>query len=203
MSNRKKRKCIIHYSGLGEYSEIKTVNEQNEKRILEAKSKREELKGENHHKSQCDSIPEVITKDHGVHITPCYKKFTLILSNSPYDPVPETVRRFSKRTINLDPAWLYPKICGICDKVTAKYQKKKVPLTKIATQNAANNLKECAKTKDLELYSAIEAEDIVAREFQYHKHCLRNFTRKRKSEEPKTMEEPVSYVLSLQSHSCL
>ena len=60
MSNRKKRKCIIHYSGLSDYSEIKTVNEQNEKRILKAKSKREELKGKNHHKSLCESIPEVI-----------------------------------------------------------------------------------------------------------------------------------------------
>ena len=100
-------------------SEIKTVNELNEKPIVKAKLKREEWKGKNHHKSQCDSIPEVITVDHGLHMTPCYRKFTLILSNSLYDQVPETVRRFSKKTINLDPAWLYPKICVICDKVTA------------------------------------------------------------------------------------
>ena len=178
---------------MSNYSEIKSVNEQNEKCILEAKQKREELKGENHHKVQCDSIPKVITEeDHGIHITPCYKRFTLILSNRPCDPVPETVTRFSKRT---SPAWLYPEICGICNKVTVKYQGKKVPLKKIATPNGANNLKETAKSKDLELYAAIEAEDIVAREFQYHEHCFRNFTRKRKSEEPETIEETVTHFV--------
>ena len=195
MSNKKKIKCIVHYKGLNEYSELKPVSDQHAKRIMDAKLKREELKGDNHHKPQCDSIPAEITANHVIHSKPCYKKFTQILkSKVAAIDEPETVRRFSKRTANLDPAWLYPRICGICDKVVVKYKGKNVPPSKIATTMAANTFKEAAKAKDFELYAAIASENIVSREFQFHRHCYRNFTRKRKSagsEEIEQQEENV------------
>ena len=97
---------------------------------------------------------------------PLLQEIYFDIIEQPIWPIARDSKEVLQKTINLDPAWLYPKICGICDKVTAKYKENKVRLTKIVTQNAANNLKEYAKNKDLELYSAIEAEDIIAREFQ-------------------------------------
>ena len=72
--------CIIHYEKYNKYSGIKAINDVNEQRIRNAKIERETLGGCNHHKTQCDMVPEIINHDvHGIHIEPCYKKLTLIL----------------------------------------------------------------------------------------------------------------------------
>ena len=77
-----KRQCIVHYADFVPYSELKGVHEENEASIRAAKAKRQTLKGRNHHEEQCllvhDDIHDVT---HGVHVTPCYKKFTLILTS--------------------------------------------------------------------------------------------------------------------------
>ena len=77
-----KLKCIIHYPiKEGKYSKIKTISEINEEKIYAAKKHREELGGQNYHEEQCCSIPnEIDQESHGIHLEPCYKKFTLILS---------------------------------------------------------------------------------------------------------------------------
>ena len=49
----KKKQRIVHYAGLGPYSELKDVNEEKEARIRAAKAKRQTLKGRNHHEEQC------------------------------------------------------------------------------------------------------------------------------------------------------
>ena len=73
--------CIVHYENKEPYSKLKDVNELNESRIREAKEKGEQLSGETFHDKQCLSVPDAINnKIHGVHIDPCYKRFTLILS---------------------------------------------------------------------------------------------------------------------------
>ena len=74
MSKVKKKTCIVHYHGLNSYFEIKSVSSANENRIRAAEVKRQELNGENYHKMQCGSIPETINDDHGIQMTPCYKK---------------------------------------------------------------------------------------------------------------------------------
>ena len=61
-----------------------------------------------------------------------------------------------------------------------KYQGKKVAPKTIATNEASDTIKEAAKTKDLELYAEIKDLDLIAKEFKYHEHCRKNFTRKRK-----------------------
>ena len=77
----KKKHCIVHYAGLGPYSELKDVNEEKEARIRAAKAKRQTLKGRNHHEEQCLLIPDNIQDaTHAVHMTPCCKKFKLILA---------------------------------------------------------------------------------------------------------------------------
>ena len=76
---------------------MKDVNELNESRIREAKEKGEKLSGENFHEKQCLSVADAINnKIHGVHIDPCYKRFTLILSKKEDQSI--TTTRSSKRT---------------------------------------------------------------------------------------------------------
>ena len=41
----KKKQCIVHYAGLGPYSELKDVNEEKEARIRAGKAKQQTLKG--------------------------------------------------------------------------------------------------------------------------------------------------------------
>ena len=54
----KKKQYIVHYAGLGPYSELKDVNEEKEERA--AKAKRQTLKDRNHHEEQCLLAPDNI-----------------------------------------------------------------------------------------------------------------------------------------------
>ena len=74
--------CIIHYPSKNTtYSKLKEVTEGAWEKIQNAKAIREEKGGDNHHKQQCDLVPDHIDPAlHGIHLTPCYKKFTLIIS---------------------------------------------------------------------------------------------------------------------------
>ena len=76
--------CVVHYSLKDvEYSNVTRLSENEHGRFLEAKAIRQELEGENEHKHQCDSIPAVINPcRHGIHLEPCYKKFTLIITSN-------------------------------------------------------------------------------------------------------------------------
>ena len=93
--------CIVHYNARdAKYSKIKPVSSIDKTKINAAKSLRESLGGVYHHKEQCDLIPETINETkHRIHPEPCYKKFTIILSQkdvpnlSPLPPPPP------KRTI--------------------------------------------------------------------------------------------------------
>ena len=70
---------IVHYKGFdsSKYSKIKYISAGNRERIQKAKSLREIAGGNNYHEEQCNQIPEEINEDkHGIHLTPCYKKFT-------------------------------------------------------------------------------------------------------------------------------
>ena len=64
----------MYYERFDFYSNMKEINENNEQIVREAKQVRAQLGGENLHQKQCKGI-------HGIHMTPCYKKFTLILSS--------------------------------------------------------------------------------------------------------------------------
>ena len=82
--NRKKDSQLdynIHYEGFDVYSNIKEISENNEQRIQAPKLAREQLGGVNFHQKQCKGIPDTIDRNHGIHMTPCYKKCTSILSS--------------------------------------------------------------------------------------------------------------------------
>ena len=90
------RNCIIHYDGHEEYSKNKDLSAINEERIRKAKTIRETFNDENYHKKQCDTIPATINHEVcGMHMTPCYKKFTLIISR--IKPQETSTRHLSKR----------------------------------------------------------------------------------------------------------
>ena len=109
--NEEKRVCIIHYDGREKYSNMKDISENNIERIRYAKDLRERVKGENHHVEQCNMIPDAIDMNiHGIHITPCYNKFTLILSQKK-EISTEHERRVSKR-LSLDSSLLHLKLPG-------------------------------------------------------------------------------------------
>ena len=57
--------CIVHYHNQQKYSSIKGLTEENKKQILEAKTLREEVKGENQLELQCSGILEIFTDSHG------------------------------------------------------------------------------------------------------------------------------------------
>ena len=111
----KKKHCIVHYAGLGPYSELKDVNEEKEARIRAAKAKRQTLKGRNHHEEQCLLVPDTIQDAiHIVHVTRCYKKCTLILTGKSSGH--QNNLWFSKRSSDGNSTWVYPEVCRFCNK---------------------------------------------------------------------------------------
>ena len=88
--------CIIHYKSLGYYSELKHVTTNTEIGLRKAKAIRERIKGENYHEEQCNRIPLTIDNSkHKLHME-CYKRFTLINSNSKYNKVQTNEARESR-----------------------------------------------------------------------------------------------------------
>ena len=158
--------CIIHYNGHEEYSSIKPISNLNELRIREAKALRETAGGEtaggeNFHEAQCNTIPDIINNTHGIHLTPCYKKFTLFISKSNQDTNKKP--RLSTRTINPSQLTVYPKECNICGKYRFKHNTAHIFPQSITTLNACENIKAAAKRKNLNLYAEINDLDLIAK----------------------------------------
>ena len=160
----KKKQCIVHYSGLEPYSELKDVNEENEARISAAKAKRQTLQGRNHHEEQCLLVPDNIQDaTHGVHVTPCYKKFTLILVGESSGHQNKLL--LSKRNLDGNSTWVYPDICHFFKKGRVSYRGKKVGLAKLEMEEAELLIKQRAQEKNPELFYEIEHLDLIAKNF--------------------------------------
>ena len=52
-------KCIVHYPGYKDYSNIKSLTQKCTERILKAKEVRESIGGDHSHAAQCSTIPDV------------------------------------------------------------------------------------------------------------------------------------------------
>ena len=119
----------MHYDGKEQYSKLKDVSEQNESRIREAKAKWETFSDENRHEKQCHLVTDIIDNDiHGIHMEPCYKKFTLILAKK---SIEQTIRRSSKQTLmdvtkNVEATSLLPEKCYFCKKLECNTEAKKL-----------------------------------------------------------------------------
>ena len=195
-----KLNCLFHYKlNDAKYSEIIQIYTRSINRIREAKVLREEKGGRNHHQEQCDSIPEVIDNNvHGVHLEPCYKKFTHIISealtetNQPHADPRKSIR-LSSPTAQIEMS-IHPKTCYFCKKDIVKYKSKIRRLITIATDQASNTTIESAKTmNDKSTYYEIKDIDLIAKEFKYHEHCYREFTRVPKSTKTATTQNQGDY----------
>lgn len=194
--------CIVHYHGLSTYSTLKSVSEVNQQMISEAKRVREVIRGENHHETQCSSIPHTIdSKLHHLH-PECYKRFALILSNtkimaafkenvsstqpsceggSSNGGISTRLRRSieSPSTSQHKPAWVYPPdMCQLCGN-EAKYDPKLTNSTRhlpsCCTKTAADKIKQYAHVNRPSLYDEIRDLDLIAKQFKYPDLCYDRF----------------------------
>ena len=97
-----KMECVAHYAYSDRnYSELKGLSSNQYDRLVQANKIRLESSLDNRHTQQCTTVPDNgfdVTK-HGVHLEPCYKKFTAIISSLKRklsQPHPESTR--GKRT---------------------------------------------------------------------------------------------------------
>ena len=76
--------CVARCSSKDfEYNELIPLSDHAHSRLLEARAIRPERGCQNEHPEQCSSIPnEVDNVLHGIHMEPCYKKFTIIISDA-------------------------------------------------------------------------------------------------------------------------
>ena len=86
--------CVVHYSESNRtFTKLKALSENQHQKLLKAKAVREKETSElNQHLSQCQTIPVSDNLDvniHGVHLEPCYKKFTSILAPSRKRKLPQ------------------------------------------------------------------------------------------------------------------
>ena len=176
----KKKQCIVHYAGFEPYSELKDVNEEKKTRIRTAIAKRQTLKGRNHHKEQCLLVPDNIQDaTHGVLMTPCYKNFTLILAGESSGD--QNNLQLSKRSLDGNSTWVYPEVCHFCKKGRMSYRGKKVGLAELEMKEAELFIKQRPREKDPELFYEIKHLDLIAKNFWFHEHCRKDFTRPKKS----------------------
>ena len=75
--------CVVHYHFTNtDYSELKALTDNQHERLVGAKEIRLAATFENQHLVQCNSLPidGFDTARYGVHLNPCYKTFTKIIS---------------------------------------------------------------------------------------------------------------------------
>ena len=144
--------CVIHYEGFDFYSKVKEVNENNDQRTRAVKQIREQLGGANFHQKHCKGAPDTIDRNHGIHMTPCYKKFTFILSSQSKETfTPKKLSGRQRNSLESTCALVYPDDCNFCHKIRIKHKGQFVLPIKITTFNATKTVKESAKIKDSSL----------------------------------------------------
>ena len=95
----------------------------------------------------------------------------------------------------------FPDICMICKKKTLKVNQKAQPLTKVLTKTAEKTIKEAATlNNDTEILLQIMGMDLIAREFQKHEKCYREYTRHKKTEQ---LEEKLDSLGPVHEFVCI
>ena len=93
--------CIIHYSVKNsKYDEIKPLSQINIEKIQQAKDIRIEVGGANHHREQCELIPEIIDpKKTWSSLVSLLQKFTQIISKEKKKSSSSLVLKSCKKAI--------------------------------------------------------------------------------------------------------
>ena len=185
--------CVVHYSESNRtFTKLKALSENQHQKLLKAKAVREKETSElNQHLSQCQTIPGSDNLDvniHGVHLEPCYKKFTSILAPSRKRKLPqessEKSDRLKRHKSSHSNTGLFPKKCFKCNTFRKRKDGKFLTAYTITTENAASNLKEAAILKnDHERIVQFNARDtsngtyLIEKELMMHRDCYKNYIR--------------------------
>ena len=125
--------CVVHFHDANRtFSKLEPLTKNKYLKILEAKKIRQ---GEslpcNNHYQQCRTIPsqeELDIQKHGVHLNPCYAKFTQILAPSrkrhKTEPSVDIISpRIKRRKLSDSNTGLFPKYC-LTDRIPKTSRKK-------------------------------------------------------------------------------
>ena len=171
-------KCVVHYAIKdARYSQLKGLSENQYGRLLTAKTIRKKSTEQNYHREQCSTRPDsgFDKTVHGVHLEPCYKKFTLIASlkkrKSDDQPLESRFKRI-KHEVNPSRTGIFPKVCFVCKKQRRTIKKKIYFAYAINTEIAARKIREAAVLKkDSQLLIQITGFDLIAKDpllYRYH-----------------------------------
>ena len=179
-NSKKTNRCQVHYDFITISSPLREITYVTLKSLQETKKIREQLGGENYHCEQCESIPEALDDSYFIH-PECYKKFiyaqTLLKRKQNIDENQLSKVARLKRSSNKGTS-LFPPMCMICKSKTMKVSGKKQFPKKLLTFDAAEQIKRAAeKRHDDKLLVEIAGQDLIAREFQKHEKCYRDYTR--------------------------
>lgn len=179
--------CIIHYDTIKTSDSLIRICESSYEALLECKTIREYLGGENCHSEQSSGIPINYIKECYYH-RECYQKFAYaralkkrkLENDESQDPSAKVIRATTGQHPDPEksrPRGLFPDICMICNKKMIKVSQKKQHLTKIVTETAEKTLKDAAAARnDTEMNIAVANIDLIAKEFQKHEKCYRECT---------------------------
>ena len=175
--------CIIHYDHLEneELSSVTPLSEETFHTIKRSAKARNELGGENLHLTQIKQIPEEFNSQlHGYH-RKCYQKFIKAASlKRKYDTSQESkaahVAR-AKRSFR-ETGTIFEQKCMICHSSKPLTVKGKKQFIKpIQTFLACNTIQQAASLrKDEEMLRMISGEDLIAKEFNIHQKCYKDYT---------------------------
>ena len=130
---------------------------------------------------QLSSIDWIDPSVHGIHLEPCYKKFTKIISvarKRNADEAESTRIKRKKLEECLNTVGLFPKTCVFCNQQRKSVNKTVYTLHKITTNDAVELVKKAAEIKnDEQLLLRIRGIVLIAKEMQMHRICYIDFTR--------------------------
>ena len=200
----KEVKCILHIGPKSD-EKIKTFCEDTIRRVLYITEQRRKYFPYSKYIKVCDSLPNVISKEHGYHRT-CYKNFTAIPTitdefenrNEPCDePV---LLRSSVDHPSVSSSGVFEPTCAICNKESKGRAKEKLGTCQAFT--AETNIKKSAETlNDSTMIAKVGQVDFVAKEVKYHHTCRRKYLNdadayKKKAASASVTKEETSYEIN-------
>ena len=170
--------CVVHYTDIDRtYSVLKSLSQNQHQRLLEAKRVLEqETLPENKHTTQCETIPvpNFVAKFHGVHLEPCYKKFTSILvpsrkCNAGNDPEVNHTSKWRRQECRTRPRNLFPQVCFYCQRNKKTVKRTVHKAYKITMDKVEFNIKTAAEKKnDIGRLGQFQGVDLIAKELMTH-----------------------------------
>ena len=187
--------CFIHYKSIKFSDKLTLISETSFDSLSECKAIRQKLGGDNGHDEQCNNIPENWVEGKKMYYhRECYQKFvyarTLLKRKTSEETELENGKPKSRRRRSdaltteeiqegANARGLFPSICMFCKKKgIIQINRKREGLSKILTKSAEYTIKEAASVRnDKEMLMAVNDIDLIAKEFQKHRSCYKDYTR--------------------------